>query len=103
MAYTKEQEAVLTKTAETEGRITYAMAEDLAAEFGVTHRSVIAKVKSMELPYEPKPVAPKRPKGKTKSELVEEIVAALGGEVDLVGLEKATGRALAKLSEAVAK
>lgn len=100
MAYTVEQVAVLTKAAEA-GPITFEKAVEIGAEIGMTHRSVIAKIKSLDLPYEPKPVAPKRPKGATKSELVAEIVAKLGVEVNLDGLEKATSQALGKLIEAL--
>lgn len=101
MAYTVEQVAVLTKAAE-KGPITYAKACEIAGEIGMSQRSVVAKIKSLDLAYEPKPTEPKRPKGLTKADLVATIKARLDKEdLDLKGLEKATSQALAKLVEAL--
>ena len=95
MAYTEKETAVLLAE---ETPITYARAGVLAEELGKSHRSVISKIKSLELDYEPKPVAPKRPQGKTKAELVAEVESHFGAESgSLAGLEKATGLGLAAL------
>lgn len=99
--YTKEQEAVLVKTVEENGKITYEDAVRIGAEIGKSHKSVISKVKSMDLPYECKPTEPKRPKGLTKKDLVASIQARIGKDVDLNGLEKATSQALGHLLEAL--
>ena len=94
MSYTVEQVAALTNAAP----VTFAMAEDFATEFGKTPKSVIAKVKSLGLAYVAKPVAPKRPKGLTKAELVAAIAAKLSVEAEaLDGLTKATSQVLGKL------
>ena len=96
MAYTPDQVAVLVAAVP----VTYADAVAFATDFGKTPRSVISKVKSLDLAYVPKPVAPKRPQGVTKAELVAAVVAMLG-DVDLAGLEKAPGRALSNLVNAL--
>ena len=91
MPYTKAQEAALTKAAP----VSFEDAALFAAEFGVSQRSVIAKVKSLDLEYIPKEVAPKRPRGVTKAQLVAAIEDSRGlpaGALD--GLEKASARAL---------
>lgn len=99
MSYTVEQVAVLTKAAEV-GPITWARANEIAEEIGMSARSVVAKIKSLELPYEPKPVEPKRPKGMTKTDLVRTIEARLHVPANTFnGLEKATGSGLNKLLE----
>lgn len=90
--YTPEMVAILEAEAQP---ITYARAVELADEFGKSLQSVIAKVLSLEIAYEGKPKAPKRPRGKTKAELVEEIAATLQVEAKtLRGLDKATNTAL---------
>lgn len=96
MSYTKEQESRL----RNEAPITFEKAEELAREFRVSTRSVIAKTLSLELAYVPKQAEPKRPRGMTKAELVEQINERLG-EVELDGLEKATGQSLNRLLEAL--
>lgn len=101
MAYTVEQVAVLNKAAEN-GPITYAQACEIAELIGMSQRSVVAKIKSLDLAYEPKPAEPKRPKGMTKADLIASIKARLDKEdLDLSGLEKATSQALGKLVEAL--
>ena len=91
MPYTKAQEAALTKAAP----VSFEDAARLAAEFGVSQRSVIAKVKSLDLEYIPKQVAPKRPRGVTKAQLVAAIEESRGlPEGSLDGLEKAPAQAL---------
>ena len=98
MTYTVEQVAVLTKAAEA-GALNYERAKELAGVLGVSAKSVVAKIKSLDLPYEPMPIAPKRPKGLTKAELVRNIEAKLGLPAEtLAGLEKAPASVLAKLS-----
>ena len=93
MAYDKAQEAVL----KAYDSISFEQAEAIGEEIGKSTRSVIAKVKSLDIPYVPKKVAPKRPAGKTKAELVSEVEASFGGQFDLSGLSKATGATLVTL------
>jgi hypothetical protein len=98
MSYTVEQVAALTNAAP----VSYERALELAMELGKTPRSVIAKVKSLGLAYEPKPAAPKRPKGLTKTELVGYIAARLDVPAEaLEGLTKATSQSLDKLFSAI--
>jgi hypothetical protein len=101
MAYSVKQEAVLREAAK-DGPITFARAQELGLELGYSYQSVIAKIKSLELPYERKPVEPKRPKGMTKADLVKSILARLNQEgLELNGLEKATSQSLSNLLEAL--
>ena len=101
MTYDVTQEAVLKTAAET-GPITYANAVDFGEVFGKSTRSVIAKIKSLDLPYTPKPVPAKRPKGVTKAEVVTAIEVSLGVATDtFAGLDKATAQALSKLLDAM--
>ena len=95
MPYDKDQEARLRDAAP----VSYEDAVKLGVEMDKSTRSVIAKVKSLELAYVPKTQAPKRPAVETKAELVELIEAALG--VDLPGLKGATAKALVDLLAAV--
>ena len=103
MAYTDAQVARLTNM----GTITFADAEALATEFGVSTKSVIAKIHSLNaqndagITYVPKEKAPKRPRGVTKAELVAAIEADRGVPAGTFeGLEKAPARALAALLDA---
>jgi protein-L-isoaspartate O-methyltransferase len=100
MAYTNEEVAVLETAAEENGSITFEMAKELARQLYKTPRSVIAKVKQLDLPYTPKPAPAKREKGMTKAELVARIAENIGANAeDLDGLGKATARALGRLVE----
>lgn len=75
--------------------LTFEKAQEIADQLGKTQRSVIAKAKSMGLVYIPKAKPAKRPAGETKSDLVNRIAVALGGDsAELVGLEKATTASL---------
>lgn len=69
-----------------------------AKEWGKSPRSVIAKVKSLDLEYIPKPKPAKKVSGgPTKAELVEKIESELNCSDYLAGLEKATASALVNL------
>ncbi len=72
------------------------VAKDLAADFGLSHRSVISKAKSLRVEYVKAAPAAKRPTGPSKSDLVAAIQKATNAD-DLDGLEKATARALSNL------
>lgn len=93
--YTPEQEAAIRAASPLD----IDKAKALADQIGKSWRSVIAKAKSMDLPYQAKPAPAKRPKGLTKAELVSQIEIATGA--NLSGLEKATGQALARLLESL--
>ena len=101
MAYTTNEVAAIQAVFDAEGVITYDAAAALAESLGKSVRSVISKVKSLDLDYEPKPVAPKRPKGKTKAEMVADIETELNVGISLNGLDKATGQALGRLLESL--
>lgn len=91
MSYTVEQEARLTEM----GTVTYEQAAVLAAEWKVSHRSVISKVGHMGLNYVKKEVPVTEPKVAvaTKAELVASIEKAMGGKT-IPGLLGATREAL---------
>ena len=102
MTYDVTQEATLRAFAEENGTITYADAVDFHDEFGKSTRSVISKIKSLDLPYTPKPVPVKRPQGLTKAQVVDLIANATNTDVAvLAGLDKATASALSNLLTAV--
>ena len=74
-----------------------ASAAELAAEFGKSPRSVIAKIVRMEVAYERKQPTTKTGEPVTKKEtLVSEIAAIVGANLD--GLEKAPKPALVALA-----
>lgn len=101
--YSKEMESAIRAASP----LTFAAAQELAERddfvaAGKTHRSVIAKAKSMGVDYIPKPKATKRPKGETKTDLVNRIAAATGMDSEsLTGLDKANTSALNALLTAV--
>ena len=68
-----------------------AKAQSFASEFGVSHRSIIAKALSLGLTYEKKAVVPSS--NPTKKDVVAEIERALDAE-SLSGLEGASMRSL---------
>ena len=98
MAYTKAQEARLRE----EAPVTFARAEELAAEFGVSTQSVISKVQHLGLEYIRKPVAAKRPTPLTKAQVVDLISAQFAEEVDVSGLTGATLKSLVNLYNVLA-
>jgi hypothetical protein len=101
--YTKEMESVIRNAAP----LTFEAAQEIAQrdEFiaaSKTHRSVIAKAKSMGIEYVPKAPATKKPKGETKADLVSRIAVATGLDSEsLTGLDKANTSALRSLLTAV--
>lgn len=101
MAYKAEEVAVIEAAAAEHGTITFDMAQELAVELCKTPRSVIAKVKQMDLPYEPKPKTEPKRTGPTKAELVAKVAENIGVEpAALNGLTKATVAALNTLVNA---
>ena len=96
--YTAEQEAAIAAAAP----LNMDSAKALAAELGKTHRSVIAKARSMGVEYVTKAKPQKRVGGRTKVETVAAIAAAVNLDADkLSGLEKAPALALASLADAL--
>jgi len=93
--YSAEQEAEIKAAAP----LNLDKAKALAEKMGKSYRSVIAKAKSLDVPYESKPAPTKRPVQITKVELVAEISKSLSG-AKLDGLEKATTAALVNLYKA---
>ena len=90
--YTPEMVAKI----EAAAPLNLSVARDLAADFGLSHRSVISKAKSLGVDYIKAAPAAKRPTGASKSDLVAAIQKATNAD-DLDGLEKATARALSNL------
>lgn len=96
--YTEEQVRDLT----SQERWTFAECVAYAQKEGLKHRSVISKVKSLGLEYEPKPVKVTK-QGEPvilKSVYISAIQAAVG--ITLPTLSKMTKADLEKLAEAVA-
>ena len=71
-------------------------AQAFASEFGVSHRSIIAKALSLGLTYEKKAVSSSSSDRPTKADLVREIEQSLQGE-SLDGLQGASMRSLQAL------
>lgn len=96
MSYSTEQ---VTTLQNAPSPITYADAGEFAEQFGVSRGSVIAKVLSLELDYERKPVPAPTVRRPTKSDLVAEIAHNLNAVStdNLTGLDKATVSALVVL------
>ena len=95
--YTPELTAEMVK----KGSFTYAEAVAFAAEHGLKARSVISKVKSLGLPYEPKPARVTKIGEPVvqKSQYVEAIQSVVG--VTVGSLVKMTKADLKTLAEAV--
>ena len=71
-------------------------AKSFSAEFGYSHRSIIAKALSLGLTYEKKAVSSSSSDRPTKADLVREIERSLQGE-RLAGLQGASMRSLQAL------
>jgi hypothetical protein len=100
--YTPALEAGL-KALSVEGNpITFASASEFAEAHGLKVRSVVAKIKSMKLPYEPKPTKVTKTGAPVvaKATIVATIEAALG--IQAPSLEKATKADLDALVSAIA-
>jgi hypothetical protein len=85
------------------GVITYDMAQEFSVKHDISLRSVVAKVRSMELPYQPKvsaekPVAAKAAK-ESKADVAAEIESMLN--VTFKGLDKLVLEDLVKLRNVV--
>ena len=95
--YTPEMVAKI----EAAAPLNLSVAKDLAADFGLSHRSVISKAKSLGVEYVKAAPAAKRATGASKSDLVAAIQKATNAD-ELDGLEKATARALSNLLASLA-
>ena len=81
----------------------YESASAFAAEHNLSVRSVISKIKNLDLDYTPKPktVSTSGPRV-VKADIVEAIAKALDADVDsIAGLAKADARALSALLMAI--
>ena len=99
--YTPELELALRALSVDGSAITFAMAETFAAEHGLKSRSVVGKVKSMKLPYEPKPTKVTKTGDVVvaKATIVAAIEIALS--VKVPSLEKATKEDLIRILSAL--
>lgn len=79
--------------------ITYADAVTFSEAHNISLRSVIAKVRSMELPYQPKPTDPAAKQAKAKSESKADLVAEIQSmlNVNFKSLDKMVIEDLVKL------
>lgn len=86
------------------GTITYDMAQAFATKHNISIRSVVAKVRSMELPYQPKVIAADKPAvtkdaKESKASIAAEIESML--KVTFKGLDKLVLEDLVKLRNVV--
>ena len=102
MPYTDKQVAALQNAAQQFGTLDGEIAGKLAADLGQTKRSVIAKIKSLDLPYAVAKKPVKGTRATTKAEYVTAIAKALDADAtDLAGFEKATALGLSRLLAAI--
>ena len=98
MPYTEKQVVALQNAAQKFGTLNGEIAGQLAADLGQSKRSVIAKIKSLDLPYQVAAKPVKGTRATTKAEYVAAIAKALDADAtDLAGLEKATALGLSRL------
>ena len=85
------------------GTINYDMADEFATKHDISIRSVIAKVRSLELPYQPKVTADKPKVTKKASESKAEVAAEIESmlNINFKGLDKLVLEDLLKLRNAV--
>jgi len=81
----------------------YDLASDYAALHGLSVRSVISKLKNLDIAYTPKPVVKSAAAPRVKkSEIVLQIAQLSGADAEaLAGLEKADARSLTALLKAL--
>ena len=81
----------------------YDSASEYASKYGLSVRSVISKLKNLELDYTPKPVVKSAGEPRVKkSEIVSQIASIAGADPEaLAGLEKADARSLTALLKAL--
>ena len=98
MPYTEKQVVALQNAAQKFGTLNGEIAGQLAADLGQSKRSVIAKIKSLDLPYQVASKPVKGTRSTSKAEYVAAIAKALDADAsELAGLEKATALALSGL------
>ena len=93
MSYTDKETAAIVAASP----LTFEAAQELAEELGKTQRSIIAKAKSLGVEYIPKAKPAKRTPGIRKADLIAQISAKTGQDMD--GLSGATFASLEKLLE----
>ena len=97
-AYSEKMVATLTR----QGSWNFAQAEAFASENNLTTRSVVSKIKSLDLAYTPKPKAASKAPRIRKADYVVAIAKALDADSDsLAGLAKADGNSLSALLQAI--
>lgn len=97
-AYSEKMVATLTR----QGSWTFAQAEAFASENNLTTRSVVSKIKSLDLAYTPKPKAASKAPRTRKADTVAAIAKALATDSDsLSGLAKADAASLSALLMAI--
>ena len=102
MPYTEKQVAALQNAAQQFGILDGEIAGKLAADLGQSKRSVIAKIKSLDLPYRVAAKPVKGTRATSKAEYVAAIAKALDADAStLAGLEKATALSLSGLLQAI--
>ena len=97
-AYSEKMVATLTRQASW----TFAQAEAFASDNNLTTRSVVSKIKSLDLDYTPKPKAASKGPRFRKADTVAAIAKALATDSDsLAGLAKADAASLSALLMAI--
>ena len=98
MPYSEKQVVALQNAAQQFGILDGEIAGKLATDLGQSKRSVIAKIKSLGLPYAVASKPVKGTRATSKAEYVAAIAKALDADAsELAGLEKATALALSGL------
>jgi len=98
MSYTTQQITALQNAAQEFGTLNGEIAGQLAADLGQSKRSVIAKIKSLDLPYAVAKKPVKGTRATSKAEYVAAIAKALDADASMLeGLEKSTANALSGL------
>lgn len=102
MPYSEKQVVALQNAATQLGTLNGEIAGQLAVDLGQSKRSVIAKIKSLGLPYAVAKKPVKGTRATSKADYVAAIAKALDADAsELAGLEKATAVALSGLLSSI--
>lgn len=98
--YTEKMVAELQR----QGSWNFEQAADFAATHALTTRSVISKIKSLEIAYTPKEKGPSKPVGERKVDIIAEIARSTKMNIELIeGLNRAPVSSLKELRNVLAR
>ena len=102
--YSEADVALLVRTAAEKGSLNGDTAATLASEIGKSKRSIIAKIKQLELPYTAAVRKVKGTRPVTKDTLVNQIADAINSDPAILkGLQRATAASLQHLLDQVSE